>query len=844
MPQDISPRLGTPGDPRPDSQGPGTATDLTESARDAALSSVERGFSIVPSGRTSPNTPIMPWKDQNGEGWPSKDRDMVATGFTHKFRGHPHAVVCGPSGIWVVDMDPPKPGKKDADGRETFNSLMAEHGIELPDTLTVRSPSGGFHLYFTNHSGIRNSENKIAPSVDIRGNGGVIAGPGSAKLTDAGVRVGTYEIINDAPIADAPEALTALALAANRSNGAEGSAVDADTVETWLAGRAPGPASDHVRRSLDSALRDIKSNGHGTTNDHVWNIVGYGSGGHPGVPEALDKIKDALIEYRDGDEITAEAEFFRSVAGAIGKFQTKGITSYDVYLGGTPNQRETEPLRGTVSVDRLLEVANQESKPAETSEAEKVTLGTRQARLLETVRQNYDLFLGNDGFPYAVPRTGPKIIRKVNSGLLNKISTDIYESTGTLISASDKENVAETLKAYALQTDPVMLDLRCARVPSGIEVDLGDTTGRAVHIGGKGWEIIDRPHSMFRRSSVSNPIPEPVRGGSVNELRALLKLEDDAQWRVVLGWLVASFFPDIPRPILIFTGVQGSGKTERARLVKSILDPADALSPEPGRNLRDDQITTSARYLVGFDNLSKVSATVSDMLCRLVTGESYQARTLYSDADVTSVSYLRTGVATGINMPTGLRPDALERFVRVDLHRMPESSRDGVRSLWQQFAEVHPRVLGALLDLLSSVVRGMESGRTNPRPLRMADYSDVLFHLGPEYLGAYRADAEEAFSDMAESNPLVSALRSVFDNQGNVRTSYSDLLNMINTAYFAENNSIRPPEWWPTTPRALSDALNRESEPMRSAGITFRSGRSNGRRFVRLFSIDTEDETA
>ena len=51
--------------------------------------------------------------------------------------------------------------------------------LELPDTVTVRTGSGGMHLYYHSDEPIGNSASKIAKLVDIRGDGGQVVAVGS-----------------------------------------------------------------------------------------------------------------------------------------------------------------------------------------------------------------------------------------------------------------------------------------------------------------------------------------------------------------------------------------------------------------------------------------------------------------------------------------------------------------------------------------------------------------------------------------------------------------------------------------------------------------------------------------
>ena len=69
----------------------------------------------------------------------------------------------------------------------------------LPETYTVSTPSGGYHLYFRCPGGVPNSVGKIAAGVDVRSNGGYVLAAESV------VDGKPYFVVNDVPIADAPQ---------------------------------------------------------------------------------------------------------------------------------------------------------------------------------------------------------------------------------------------------------------------------------------------------------------------------------------------------------------------------------------------------------------------------------------------------------------------------------------------------------------------------------------------------------------------------------------------------------------------------------------------------------------
>lgn len=76
------------------------------------------------------------------------------------------------SGLSVIDVDT-KGG-----GFDALERLEALHGA-IPRTLSVRSPTGGLHIYVLPSRPLRTCAGVPARGIDIRGEGGVVMVPGS-----------------------------------------------------------------------------------------------------------------------------------------------------------------------------------------------------------------------------------------------------------------------------------------------------------------------------------------------------------------------------------------------------------------------------------------------------------------------------------------------------------------------------------------------------------------------------------------------------------------------------------------------------------------------------------------
>ena len=117
---------------------------------------------------------------------------------------HNIGVACGPSQLVVIDLDTCGPGIPD--GRDALTHLCAQAGQPWPATHTVRTPSGGWHLYYQAPATpeIRNSAGLLGPMIDVRACGGYVLGAGST------VNGHPYTALDDDPPAPLPAWITRL----------------------------------------------------------------------------------------------------------------------------------------------------------------------------------------------------------------------------------------------------------------------------------------------------------------------------------------------------------------------------------------------------------------------------------------------------------------------------------------------------------------------------------------------------------------------------------------------------------------------------------------------------------
>ena len=189
-------------------------------------------------------------------------------------------------------------------------------------------------------------------------------------------------------------------------------------------------------------------------------------------------------------------------------------------------------------------------------------------------------------------------------------------------------------------------------------------------------------------------------GGSIVELRSLVNLPDEDAWCLAVAFLLAALCPNRPIPIMAVNGEQGSAKSTLCRMMRALLDPNVAALRRPPKDERDLMIAAANGWIVAFDNLSNLAASLCDVLCTLATRGSFSTRELFTDAEEKLFDAIRPMILNGIE-DVATRPDLLDRALTITLPEIPEERRRDEDELWRIFEQLRPRILGALLDAVS-----------------------------------------------------------------------------------------------------------------------------------------------
>lgn len=464
-----------------------------------------------------------------------------------------------------------------------------------------------------------------------------------------------------------------------------------------------------------------------------------------------------------------------------------------------------------------------------------------QAQLLLLLAEEAELFHDEDGVGYArIPVAGhletwPVGSRPFRGWLQQRFFADQGKPAGR----QAEQDAIELLRARALFDGPTRpVYTRLAEAAGQVVLDLCDEAWRAVLITPHGWQVVQQAPVAFRRTSGMRPLPEPVPGGSLDELREFVNVPDETSWRLLVAWLVAALRPRGPYPVLLLQGEQGSAKSTTARVLRALVDPSKAPVRTMPRDERDLMIAANNGWVIVLDNLSGVPNWLSDAICRLSTGGGFATRTLYSDDEETIFEATRPVILNGID-DLASRHDLLDRSLILTLPVIPEDRRQPEEVFWRRFEAARPCILGALLNAVAAGLRNLPHTRLARLP-RMADFAqwvcaceEALPWEPGGFMAAYTTNRTEAIELAVEADLVAAAVRRLLEQGRTWEGQASDLLEALEAV---AGEQVTRSKSWPKSARALSNRLQRAAPHLRAMGIEVERYReaNTGRRMIAL----------
>lgn len=467
-------------------------------------------------------------------------------------------------------------------------------------------------------------------------------------------------------------------------------------------------------------------------------------------------------------------------------------------------------MRGCENNSILRALGLPENPIGENSKTKKLIKKDELVRLAD----NAELFCNEDGGgAYAtVPVNDHFETYAITSGdFRNWLTNEFYKAHGEAVSNQPKQDALNTLAARArFEGRKQRVFIRMGESSGKFYYDLGDESWRVVEVDGDGWRVVDKSPVKFIRPSNFKAQVMPERGGHISELRKLINIEGTRDWTLFVGWLFSCFRASGPYAILSLAGTQDAAKSTTTKMIRLLVDPSNSLVRGHPKEAKDLMVGGKNNFLLAFDNLSHISEELSDSLCRVSTGGGQASREHYTNAEEYLYDVMRPVVMNGIE-ELATRSDLADRTITVFLPSLRDDQRKDETTLYEEFNNALPRVLGAIFDAVSTAIRELPCTRLENLP-RMADVAMFVtagetafgWEMGT-FASAYDEYRIRAKIDGVEASNIGSAIwelmKAIPEWRGTAAQLLEELRRRLPWGTSTKN--------FPNSPRAMASALRR-----------------------------------
>lgn len=456
---------------------------------------------------------------------------------------------------------------------------------------------------------------------------------------------------------------------------------------------------------------------------------------------------------------------------------------------------------------------------------EKERESTNNDSIVEFLKSHIELFHTSIDVSYARAKIGGKqqIVTIRSKAFRQYITKTLYTLTDKVPQQNHVKSIILLLEIEALECAERQVFSRIGRHEGDIYIDLANPADEQIRITRFGWEIIrssDSPVYFIRHAKMQS-LPNPKRNGQIGRLAEFLNLESDDHLYLVFAWLLMAMNPNGPYPLLCIQGEQGSGKSSACKILRKVIDPSLPAVASMPTNEQDLLISALRSQVLAFDNISYISNTIYDVLCRLATGGGFSKRTLFTDDEETCFNLMRPLILNGITGLNG-RQDLCDRAIYINTVPIGSNRRRTEGDLAKAFDDAHPDILGGLCDAIATALRNIDVVQLHTLP-RMADFAKWVIAAEPalpirpgSFIAAYERNRLEIIDESIDADPVASALVAMMPHYTHWNGTPTQLLQTLNLFTTEE---IRRLNLWPKQPNALSRALKRSVTFLREKGI-------------------------
>jgi hypothetical protein len=488
------------------------------------------------------------------------------------------------------------------------------------------------------------------------------------------------------------------------------------------------------------------------------------------------------------------------------------------------------------------EVAGAKATPKPLSPDEEEQMAELKEEIAEDI---VELFCDEDGITYGTIsiKGHRENLRLLSSSFKNFVIKTIYDKSHRPPSKNQLDNILAIFSTQALfEGKRQEVFLRSAHVGDKIYIDIGDEDWKVLSISPSEIKVLKHSPVKFKRyrhmKEIKFDLDAKIK--DIDLLWHFIPIADDD--KILLRPHIALLLvPDIPYAILVVYGSQGSGKSFSLKLIRQLVDPSSLKLLSMAKDKTELYQQLGHHYLPIFDNVTSLSKDYSDLFCKVVTGEGFSKRQLYTDDEDIIYNYIRKLGFNGINL-AGEEPDFLDRSIPINLARITRTARKTEAQILAEFEIYRPKIMGAILKIIQQTLPLIKDLTLEIKSLpRMADYAiwceaASRGPLGEEpgkFLDAYYDKIEGVNRESLEASPVAATVMEFMRERREWEGTPSELLSYLNQD--AEKLKINThQQTWPAAPNILSRKINDVRANLEDEGFKIFIGKRNGDRTIMI----------
>ena len=372
-----------------------------------------------------------------------------------------------------------------------------------------------------------------------------------------------------------------------------------------------------------------------------------------------------------------------------------------------------------------------------------------------------------------------------------------FDESGQMCSEEQCTTAIGFLRQKALMNETTKqeeIHLRCAFVDNEIYYDLGRSDWKIIKISKDELRYVDygKTTPIFTRTNRIAKQSEPNLNPDIDALSAFAKLVRVTNSEIFKVHLISQFVANLPMPFFAIRGHSGSAKTSTSSMLKRIIDPSGTDNKANLKSFPHGEdnfvVSLAGSYMSAFENISHIDRNTSDMLCRAITGGSFEKRAHYSNDEVFSISILRKILINGISFDIK-EADLADRVIIYNFQRIQGTERISEKKIEVMFRKMLPDILGQIFLILQKslqIVDVIEETLTFKE--RMSDFTvfgEAIFQsMGNkhgEFLALYQGEIKKNLVNLHDSNPIVRCFEHVLDKKNQIEIPAERLFQQVKT---------------------------------------------------------------